>query len=79
MNSFQVLLASDGTQSYVIFVYGEIEWAFGATIGFYSRNEPFYYFNLLTDRSVLRFSTNIDASGIFGYRVDQNHILEPTG
>lgn len=73
-----MILATDGTESYVFFVYGLIQWSTSATVsGFNSGNmDDFYNADTVSSLGV---SANSGISGVNGYRVDQSVILEPGG
>lgn len=54
-NTFQVVIATDGVQTYVIFNYLSIQWGErGATIGF-NAGDGINFLNLLTPASVGMF------------------------
>ena len=75
-NTFQVVLATDGSSTYVMFLYGEMGWETEPTIGFnagdstngYSLPQSAYGDSV----SNLMASSNFGQPGTFLFRVDQN-------
>ena len=84
-NTLQVVLATDGTKSYVFFIYYDIQWAgflgtqlgFGAGDGIHSFRLP-EAFNTLAILN-LESTTNIDIPGHYLFRVDAVQIIQPKG
>ena len=82
MNTFQVVLACDGDATYVLFLYGNIQWSTitgdifrdHITIGF-NGGDGVNFFNLpnvstSSDYSGLPSMSNVDIPGTFIFRVD---------
>ena len=73
VNTFQSVLATDGTATYVMFLYEDIQWgAFRTTIGF-NAGDSLQFFNLpeASDVFSLVNYSNIEIPGTFIFRVDQ--------
>ena len=78
-NTFQVVLATDGSSTYVMFLYGEMGWGREPTIGFnagdftcgYTLPQSAYGGSV----SNLTSSSNFGQPGTFLFRVDQNDII----
>lgn len=69
-NSFQVALVTDSNESYVIFIYGDLQWSSNTTIiGFNAGNGENFLNFLLTNSS----------PGVYFFRVDQEVILQQGG
>ena len=75
VNTFQAVLATDGTLMFVMFLYEDIQWSSATSIGlnagdgvnFVTVPESF------TADSVLNLTntSNVDLPGVYIYRVDQ--------
>ena len=79
-NKFQVVIAVDGPKTFVFFIYGDIEWGDGATVGFNAGDgvRSFVVPGVLTNGSTnVQNGRNIDRIGLYIYRVDQCEILGP--
>ena len=78
-NTFQVVIATDGQQTFVFFIYGDIEWGF-ANIGF-SAGDGVRYFMvpgaLSFDSVNIEEGSNVGRRGVYIYRVDQCSIVGP--
>ena len=84
-NTLQVVLATDGTVSFVFFIYYDIQWAgflgtqlgFGAGDGIHSLrlSEAFNTSAVLN----LESTSNIDIPGHYLFRVDAMQIVQPKG
>ena len=75
------MLATDGTATYVMFLYGDIQWgADRTTIGF-NAGDGLHFFSLPEASNVfgLVTSTNVGIPGTFIFRVDQNQTLTMIG
>ena len=80
-NKFQVVIAVDGPKTFVFFIYGDIEWGDGATVGFNAGDgvRSFMVPGVLTNQSTsVQNGSNVDTIGLYMYRVDQCEILGPT-
>ena len=74
LNTLQVILAGDGTSvSYVVFIYGDIQWGEGAQIGF-NAGDGTVYFTIpgALSSATLNISqmSNVGSPGLFIYKVD---------
>ena len=73
-NTYQVVLMTDGETSYVCFLYEDIQWGEGASIGFNAgdgTNRSFTVPGALTNETLeLANRSNIGRPGVFIYRVD---------
>ena len=72
-NTFQVVIATDGQQTFVFFIYGDIEWGEDTNIGFDAGDgvRSFMVPGALTNRSVnVEGGSNVDVRGMYIYRVD---------
>ena len=77
------MLATDGTETYVIFLYGDIQWSprsVPVTIGL-NAGDGLRSFSLpeASDVFGLVNSTNVGIPGTFIFRVDQNESQDMTG
>ena len=79
-NTFQVVIATDRQQTFVFFIYGDIQWGDDANIGF-NAGDGVRFFMLpgaLTNQSVnVEDGSNVDVRGLYIYRVDLPSILDP--
>ena len=73
-NTLQVILAGDGTvTSYVVFIYGDIQWGEGAQIGFNAGDGTVYFTvpGALTSATLnITQMSNVGSPGLFIYKVD---------
>ena len=73
-NTFQVILATDGSRSYAGFLYGDIEWGRRARIGFNAGNNRLESVSLpvsITDRTLnISSLSNVGLPGAFIFRID---------
>ena len=79
-NTFQVVIATDGQQTFVFFIYGDIEWGDDANIGFNAGDgvRSFMLPGALTNQSMnVEDGSNVDVRGLYIYRVDLSSILDP--
>jgi hypothetical protein len=85
VNTFQVVLATDGIRTFVTFLYEEIQWSgdFGlsTTIGF-NAGDGFRSFTLpdsLTADGILNLdsTSNVGVPGVYMFRVDTVEVIEP--
>jgi hypothetical protein len=82
VNSFQAVIATDGSLTFVLFLYQDIQWSIASSIGFNSGDPNRFYNlpesqlrNLVLD---LEMFSNIGRPGIFAFRVDQEDIILPS-
>ena len=73
-NTFQVVIAADNNNTFVLFLYGDIEWGRYINIGFNSRNGS-RYMTIPTNQNLEKVS-NIGQQGIFAFKVDQETIKQ---
>ncbi len=77
------MIATEGTMTFVMFLYQEIQWGDRNTvIGFNSGGPQGGFYNLpelLIDGLVLELDvlTNVGRPGVFAFRVDQEEIIPP--
>jgi len=73
-----VVLATDGSATYTLVLYSDIQWRFGSTnIGF-NAGDGIHGFNLqFSTVFKLVDSTNVGIPGTFFFRVDQDTIQQP--
>ena len=79
-NTFQAVIVADQQMTFVFFIYGDIQWGDGASIGFSAGNGTRF---LIVPRAPRRQALNIDegsnvgVTGLFIYRVDLCLVLGP--
>ena len=85
MNTFQVVLATDGSRTFVAFLYEDIQWSgifFSTTIGFNAGDgvRSFTLPESLTAEGVLNLenTSNVGIPGVYIFRVDQNEVETPS-
>ena len=79
-NTFQVVIATNGQQTFVLFIYGDIEWGF-ANIGFNAGDNlrSFMVPGALSLQSRdIEEGSNVGRTGVYIYRVDQCSIRGPS-
>ena len=83
-NTYQAVLATDGSATYVMFLYREILWGTGATSAGFNAGDGIRGFNLpefSTAEGTLNLETtsNVapECAGVYFFRVDQNFTIEP--
>ena len=79
-NTFQVVIAADGQETFVFFIYGDIEWGDGANIGFNAGDgtRSFMVPGALTNQSRnIEDGSNVNVTGLYIYRVDLCSVLGP--
>ena len=80
-NSLQAVMATDGQATFVFLIYSNIEWGV-ANIGFNAGDgvRSFMVPGALTAQTTnIDMGSNVNISGLYIYRVDQNVVFEPTG
>ena len=72
------MLATDGTATYVMFLYGDIQWGAGRTTIGFNAGDNLRFINLpeASDVFSLVDSSNVGIPGTFIFRVDQNQTLQ---
>ena len=81
MNTYQVVIATDGTETYVLFRYRDIQWGRANTNVGFNAGDGVRGFNLpriAGSFSSFDSNSNVDIPGSWFFRVDQNYILEPS-
>ena len=76
VNTFQAVLATDGTQTYVMFLYQDIQWSSSATSIGFNAGDGVNFITVpesLTVEGVLNLTntSNVGLPGVYIYRVDQ--------
>jgi len=74
-------MATDGQATFIFFIYSDIEWGI-ANIGFNAGDgvRSFMVPGALTSQTMnIDMGSNVNISGLYIYRVDQNVVFEPTG
>lgn len=84
MNTYQAVIATDGTATYVLFLYRDIQWGTPSTNVGFNAGDGLRFFNLprpfgSPDFLVLTSASNVGTPGTFMFRVDQEQILLPGG
>ena len=84
-NTFQAVIATDGSATYVLFLYRDIQWSSGRTTIGFNAGDRVRFFNLPDATLVFDAVFNLDnrtnsgRPGVFMFRVDQDTILQPEG
>ena len=76
-----MVLATDGTKSFVLFIYGDITWG-KAGIGFDAGDGVRSYMlpgSLDESTQEVEESSNVGVEGVYMYRVDQKEVIDPGG
>ena len=75
VNTFQAVLATDGNQTYVMFLYQDIQWSSATSIGLNAGDGSNFVTvpESLTVEGVLNLTntSNVGLPGVYIYRVDQ--------
>ena len=80
VNTFQVVIATDGQSTFVFFIYADIEWGDGANIGFNAGDgtRSFMIPGALTPQSMnIEDGSNVEIAGVYIYRVDSCSVFGP--
>ena len=75
-------MATNGQESYVIFLYGDIQWSSGSTtIGFNSLHREQFLNVFINSENFLDIenTSNVDIPGMYAFRVDQDRIINLGG
>ena len=78
MNTFQAVIASDGSRTYVLFIYDDIQWPSIGTltiIGFNAGDGVRSYTLPVQDVLNLENESNVGRPGTFIFRVDQEFVV----
>ena len=76
MNTFQTVLATDGSQTFVMFLYEDIQWANAQTTIGFNAGDRFQSITLPESQTIegvlnLQNTTNVGIPGVYIFRVDQ--------
>ena len=82
-NTFQVVLVTDGSVSFIFYIYIDIQWGGQTQLGFnagdginsFTLSEAFSTFAVLN----LESASNVGIPGCYIFRVDTQRILRPGG
>ena len=77
VNTFQAVLATDGSSTYVLFLYEDIQWGDTSTSIGFNAGDNLRFFNLDTSTITngilnIESSSNVGVPGRYIFRVDQN-------
>ena len=72
-----MVLATDGSASFAFFIYGALQFGDSSIIGFKRAN--MIYMPISSSATSVSFSSNVDITGVFLYRIDLKYILEANG
>ena len=75
-----MVIAADGQETFVIFIYGDIQWGDGANIGFNAGDgsRSFMVPGAQTNQTLnIEDGSNVDVTGLYIYRVDSCSVLGP--
>lgn len=83
MNSFQVVVATDGSKTFILFIYQDMQWSSSrTTIGFNAGdgNRSYTLPGSSNAEYVLNLenTSNVGVPGVYIFRVDQDSVVEPT-
>ena len=73
-NTFQAVIATDGQRTYAFFIYGDIEWGDGATVGF-NAGDGVRFIVVTTQPLDVETGSNVGITGLYINRVD---LFDPT-
>ena len=77
-NTFQAVIVADQQMTFVFFIYGDIQWGIGASIGFDGGDGTRFFMvpgalkNLNIDEG-----SNVNVTGVYIYRVDLCSVFGP--
>ena len=76
MNTFQAVLATDGNQTFVMFLYEDIQWGSAQTTIGFNAGDRFQSITLPESQTIegvlnLESTTNVGIPGVYIFRVDQ--------
>ncbi len=76
-----MILANGGAESYVLFLYQDIQWSTGTTIGFNAGNmaNSFTLPEASDDTLTVEIdrTSSVGLNGVYAFRVDQSNITSP--
>ena len=73
-NTFQAVIATDGLETFVLFIYADIEWGDDATVGF-NAGDSVRSIVVITPPLDLETGSNVGVTGLYINRVD---LFDPT-
>ena len=73
-NTFQAVIATDGLETFVLFIYADIEWGDGATVGF-NAGDSVRSIVVTTPPLDVETGSNVGVTGLYINRVD---LFDPT-
>ena len=79
-NTFQVVIAADGQETFVFFIYGDIQWGDGANIGFNAGDSTRSFMlpgALTTQSRNIEDGSNVNVTGLYIYRINSCSVLGP--
>ena len=80
-NTLQVVLATDGEQTYALFLYLDIEWGSSSTTIGFNAGDQGRFFTLpesLTNGVLdLESTSNVGTPGMYVFRIDQRRVTIP--
>ena len=76
-NTFQAVIATDGLETFVIFIYGDIEWGNRATIGF-NAGDGVRSIVVTTRPLDVETGSNVGVTGLYINQIDLSVILGPS-
>ena len=83
VNTFQCVLATGGTKSFVIFLYDSIEWGTAGALGGVNAGDRMNRFlipvSLTFDILTINSTSNVGIPGVWMFQVDTGTVLPPTG
>ena len=72
-NTFQAVIAADQQKTYVLFIYGDIQWSRSPLIGFYRGDSSLLVYDpdSLTNQALnVDEGSNVNVTGVYIYQVD---------
>ena len=84
MNTYQAVIATNGSATYVLFLYRDVQWSNAATSIGFNAGDGVRGFNLektssSNDFGDIESTTNIGIPGAYIFRVDQDNIVSDSG
>ena len=70
-NTFQAVIAADQQKTYVLFIYGDIQWSSFPAIGFSHEDGPLLDPDSLSNQGLnVDNGSNVNVTGVYIYQVD---------
>ncbi len=82
MNTFQVVMSTDGQISFLTFLYADIQWidgVIGAGIDIPGTRNDLFIPGSFFDARILPTTSNVGVPGMWMYRVDSSFFIFPPG